>query len=187
MKFSIRPAEECQYDVVGLGQNSVDHLCLVGEYPALGTKTDAEGYHLLPGGQVATAALAAHRLGLRACYVGATGDDAFGHRACSVLEEDGVATAIKVVAGAQTQFAMIIVDRHGERTIVEHYDPATVVTAGDLDEDLLRSCAVLHLDITDVPAAIQAARWAHDAGALVSLDIDRLLPGAESGASHRLQ
>ena len=179
MKFSIRPAEECQYDVVGLGQNSVDHLCLVGEYPALGTKTDAEGYHLLPGGQVATAALAAHRLGLRACYVGATGDDAFGHRACSVLEEDGVATAIKVVAGAQTQFAMIIVDRHGERTIVEHYDPATVVTAGDLDEDLLRSCAVLHLDITDVPAAIQAARWAHDAGALVSLDIDRLLPGAE--------
>jgi len=179
LKFEIRPSEQCEYDVVGLGQNSVDHLCLVREYPPVGSKTDAEGYHLLPGGQVATATLAAHRLGLRACYVGATGDDAFGEQACSVLQQDGVATVIKMVPGAQTQFSMIIVDQHGERTIIEHYDPATVVTVDDLDEDLLRSCAALHLDITDVPAAIKAARLARDAGALVSLDIDRLLPGAQ--------
>ena len=179
MKFSIRPSEQCKYDVIGLGQNSVDHLCLVKDYPPVGSKTDAEGYHLMPGGQVATAVLAAFRLGRRACYMGATGDDAFGRQALTVLEQDGVATAIKVVPGGQTQFAMIIVDRRGERTIVEHYDPATVVKIQDLDRDLLRSCRVLHLDITDVPAAIQAARWAREAGALVSLDIDRLLPGAE--------
>lgn len=179
MKLTIRPPEQCRHDVVGLGQNSVDHVCLVDDYPACGSKTGAVGYHLLPGGQVATATLAAHRLGLRACYVGAIGDDAFGERACAVLRDDGVDTALKVVPDAQTQFAMVVVDRHGERTIVEHYDPATVVTAQDLDRDLIGSCAVLHLDITDVPAAICAARWARDAGALVSLDIDRLLPGAE--------
>ncbi len=179
LNLSIRPPEQCRYDVVGLGQNSVDHLCLVNDYPACGTKTDALGYHLMPGGQVATATLAAHRLGLRACYVGAVGDDAFGERACAVLRDDGVDTALKVVPGAQTQFAMVVVDRQGERTLVEHYDPATVVKVADLDREIIGSCGVLHLDITDVPAAIQAARWAREAGALVSMDIDRLLPGAE--------
>lgn len=179
MNFEIRPSMECAFDVIGLGQNSVDHLCVVDHYPARGSKTDARGYHLLPGGQVATAVLTAHRLGLRACYVGATGDDELGQQACANLRGEGVATRIKVVPGAQTQFSIIIVDREGERTIVEHYDPRTVIGVDDLDRELLGSCAVLHLDITDVPAAIQAARWAREAGALVSLDIDRLLPGTE--------
>jgi len=163
--------------VVGLGQNSVDHICLVESYPAPGTKVDAVGYRLLPGGQVATAVLAAHRQGLRACYVGAVGDDDLGKHACRQLQAEGIDLTLKEVAGAATQFAMIVVDRSGERTIVEHYDPRTVVHADDIDRGLIGSTRALHLDITDVPAAIRAARWAREAGALVSLDIDRMLPG----------
>jgi sugar/nucleoside kinase (ribokinase family) len=174
-----RPEKDAAIDVLGLGQNSVDHVCLVKVYPAHGSKSDAVGYHLLPGGQVATATLSAHRLGMRACYVGAVGDDDLGARASEILRREGVQLELKVVRGALTQFAMIIVDEQGERTIVEHYDPRTVVTAADLRRELLVSARVLHLDITDVPAAIQAARWAREAGTLVSLDIDRLLPRAE--------
>lgn len=165
--------------MVGLGQNSVDHVCLVETYPKVGSKTDALGYHLLPGGQVATAMLAVHRLGRRACYVGAVGDDDLGRRACSVLQAAGLDLRLKRVPGSATQFAMVTVDRSGERTIVEHYDPRTVVTAEDLDRRLFAETRVLHLDITDVPAAMAAAGWAREAGALVSMDIDRLLPGAE--------
>jgi sugar/nucleoside kinase (ribokinase family) len=179
MPFITRQAGECAFDVLGLGQNSVDHVCRVKAYPPLGSKRDALAYHLLPGGQVATAMLAAHRLGLRACYVGAVGDDDLGRRACEVLERDGVRLELKVVPGGTTQTAMVIVDQQGERTIVEHYDPRTVVRAEDLRRDLVVSARVLHLDITDIPAAICAARWAREAGTLVSLDIDRLLPGAE--------
>lgn len=172
-----RDAGSCELDVVGLGQNSVDHICLVKSYPPAGTKTDATGYHLLPGGQVATATLAAHRLGLRACYVGAVGDDELADRATEVLRREGVKLRLKQVPGATTQFAMIIVDHTGERTIVEHYDPRTVIHADDLDRALIASARVLHLDITDVPAGVRAARWAREAGTLVSLDIDRMLPG----------
>jgi len=179
MSFTIRPKSDCDLDVIGLGQNSVDHICQVKEYPPAGSKTDALGYHLLSGGQVATAMLTAHRMGLRACYVGAVGEDALGPRACEVLRRDGVRLHLKTVPGAWTQFAMVIVDGHGERTIVEHYDPRTVVRAEALKRELFTSARVLHLDITDVPAAICAARWAREAGTLVSLDIDRMLPGSE--------
>jgi len=174
-----RSPESCRYDVVGLGQNSVDHVCLVERVPTPGTKVDALGYHLMPGGQVATATLAAHRIGLRTCYVGAVGEDDLAERACQVLREAGVELRLRVVPGAATQFAMVVVDRGGERTIVEHYDARTVVRPDDLERDLITSARVLHLDITDVPAAVQAARWAREAGTLVSLDIDRMLPGAE--------
>ena len=140
---------------------------------------DARGHQLLPGGQVATTVLAARRLGLRAAYVGAVGDDEMADRACSVLRDQGVALRLKVVPGGATQFAVIVVDESGERTIFEHYDPNVVVREEDLDREIITSARVLHLDITDVPAAIQAARWAREAGTLVSLDIDRMLPGAD--------
>jgi ribokinase len=172
-------AESCALDLVGLGQNSVDQICRVDRYPALGSKTEALDCRLLPGGQVATAVLAAARLGLRTCYVGAVGDDDHGKLACEVLRQEGVRLELKVVEGAATQSAMIIVDRSGERTIVERYDPRAVLTVDDLDRGLIESARVLHLDITDVQAAIRSARWARARGTIVSLDIDRLLPGTE--------
>jgi sulfofructose kinase len=172
-----KPASACPLDVVGLGQNSIDHVCRVKVFPAVGTKTDALSYHMLSGGQVATAVLQAHRLGLRSCYVGAVGDDELARSALALLRAEGVRLEVKTVPGARTQFALIVVDDSGERTIVESYDPATVVTEGDLRQELFASTRILHLDITDVPAAIRAARWTHEAGGLVSLDIDRLLPG----------
>ncbi|MFH1131112.1 MAG: PfkB family carbohydrate kinase [Pseudomonadota bacterium] len=177
--FVAKRVDECSLDVIGLGQNSVDHICRVESYPPAGSKTDALDYHLLPGGQVATAILTAHRHGLKTCYVGAIGDDDLGRHACAVLEKEGVRLELKVVSDASTQFAMIIVDKTGERTIVERYDPRTVVGAEDVDKDLICSARMLHLDITDIPAALQAAKWARESKTLVSLDIDRMLPGTE--------
>ncbi len=174
-----RAASQCAVDVLGLGQNSVDHVLRVHRCPSPGAKTDAIGYQLLPGGQVATAMLTAHRLGLRACYLGAIGDDPLGEVALSVLRADGVQLELEEIRGGTTQFAMIVVDDHGERTIVEHYDPRVVVSEEALGRRraLIEDARVLHLDITEGPAALIAARWAHEAGTLVSLDIDRLLPG----------
>jgi sugar/nucleoside kinase (ribokinase family) len=179
MGFTLRAAPECRYDLVGLGQNSVNHICRVDRYPAVGTKAEARSYDVLPGGQVATAVLAANRQGLRTRYVGAVGDDPLGGLACSVLREAGVELDVRVVDGGRTQFAIIIVDQAGERTIIEHYDPRTVITADSVPQDAIAHSRALHLDITDVGAAVKAAQLAREAGVLVSLDIDRLLPGTE--------
>lgn len=174
-----RAASQCAVDVLGLGQNSVDHVLRVHRCPSPGAKTDAIGYQLLPGGQVATAMLTLHRLGQRACYLGAVGDDPLAEVALSVLRADGVQLEVESIRGGTTQFAMIVVDDHGERTIVEHYDPRVVVSAEALGRRraLIEDARVLHLDISEGPAALTAARWARDAGTLVSLDIDRILPG----------
>ena len=64
------------FDLVGIGQCSIDHVCRVDGIPPLGGKDVMLGYELLPGGQVATAALAAARLGMRVAYVGSVGSDA---------------------------------------------------------------------------------------------------------------
>ena len=57
--------------------------------------------------------------------------------------EEGVALEVKPVRG-MTQFAMIIVDSSGERTIVEHYDPAVVLHREDVDHDLVQPLVVQH-------------------------------------------
>jgi sugar/nucleoside kinase (ribokinase family) len=174
-----RAASQCSVDVLGLGQNSVDHILRVHRCPSPGGKTDAIGYQLLPGGQVATAILTAHRLGQRACYLGAVGDDPLGEHALSVLRGDGVQVEIEEVRGGTTQFAMIVVDDRGERTIVEHYDRRVVVSEEALArrQALCEDARILHLDVTEGPSALIAARWARAAGTIVSLDIDRILPG----------
>jgi sugar/nucleoside kinase (ribokinase family) len=176
--------ESLPLDLIGLGQNSVNHLWLVEAYPCAGHKTKALDYRLLPGGQIATAVLTAQRLGLRACYQGAVGDDEWGALACEGLRAEGVRLEQKIIRGAHTQLATIIVDQQGERTIVERYDPQTIITPADLQRQLFCSSRAVHLDLSHLPAALQAAQWAQEAGALVFTDIDGMVDGIERLLAH---
>src|SRR4029079_364363 len=70
----------CKWDVVGIGENSVD---LVARVPALPVprgagKVQIASRRLSCGGQTATAMCACAALGLRVKYVGATGADENG-------------------------------------------------------------------------------------------------------------
>ena len=180
MTFAVPPPGK-PLDLVGLGQNSVDHQVRLADFPTAGEKVAARSYKLLPGGQVATAVLAGQRLGLGCAYLGAVGDDDLAPLACRDLEREGVAVHLRRVEGGRTQMSTNLVTADGERTLFEHYDPRVLVRAEDLEgqRELIQSARALHLDITDLPAALKAARWAQESGAFVSLDIDRLLPGVE--------
>ena len=179
--MKLRPCSPAGLDLVGLGQNSVDHVISLDRYPARGEKVAAQGYQLLPGGQVATAVLAAQRMGARCAYIGAVGDDHLSGLATQGLEGQGVEVLLRRVAGGRSQLATILVSGDGDRTIIQHYDARVVMRTQDLQghRAVIQQARALHLDITDPAAAILAAGWAREAGALVSLDIDRLLPGAE--------
>src|SRR5690348_8877403 len=59
------------YDAVFLGENSLDLVAIPRGPIAWGGKTVLEALIPLPGGQAATAAAAAARLGLRTRYIGA--------------------------------------------------------------------------------------------------------------------
>jgi sulfofructose kinase len=169
-----------RFDVVGFGECSVDLMCVLPHHPAPGEKLRLSAAELQGGGQIATAMFACARLGLRARYLGAVGDDEAGQRTLRELAAGGVEVdAVRVVPGAASRQAVILVDAAGERTVLWHGDERTRLGPGDLDPAALCAGRVLHLDATMPAAARAAAAAARAAGVLVSLDLDTVAPGIE--------
>jgi len=168
-------------DVVGLGENSLDHLCLLERWPEPGEKLDLIQADARPGGQVASALLGCVRLGLRCGYVGAVGSDADADRVLDPLARAGVDLAgVRRVPGARTRTATILVRRSdGERTVLAHRDPRLRLAPAHLEAREVERARLLHLDASDPDAALWAARTARRAGIAVVLDADQVWPGAE--------
>ena len=131
------------------------------------------------GGQAATAACALARLGHRVSYAGAVGDDEAGRLAGPRLGDFGVDTGGLVIKpGARSQEAFILVEEGGgERTIVWTRGEACCLEPHDLNRELLTSCRLLHLDGHFIDAGLEAARVARAAGAVVTLDAERVQEG----------
>src|SRR5579862_6909755 len=90
LQDKLKARADAPIDVVGLGECSVDEVWVVPAEPAWGGKLHASRRERLGGGQVATAMVAAARLGLRAAYLGAVGDDLGGTLVLDGLSSEGV-------------------------------------------------------------------------------------------------
>lgn len=164
------------YDVAGLGLNAVDHLCIVPHFPQFDSKLKMLDFSRQGGGQAATAMVACQRLGLKTRYLGKVGDDVFGDYSRSSLKEEGVALdGVVTVPSARNQFAFILIDEStGERTIIWDRDQRLVMHPADVSRELISSAKVLLVDGHDAGAAVQAARFAKEAGAVVVMDAERI-------------
>jgi sulfofructose kinase len=173
-----RPDAAC--DVVGIGEISADHVCVVDAFPATGAEIALDDYAFLPGGQVASAVRGCARLGLRASLVGSVGDDPSGEATLAPLARDGVdVSGVARIAGARTRLAVVLVERaSGERTVLGYRDPRLRLEPARLDAGRIRRARVLHLDVRDPEAALWAARVARRAGIPVVLDAQAVWPGA---------
>ncbi|MCB2190224.1 MAG: hypothetical protein KQI62_01580 [Deltaproteobacteria bacterium] len=167
------------WDAICLGLNASDHLCLVPRYPTRGSKIRMRQIINSGGGQAATAACALARLGHRVSYAGAVGDDQAGRLAEPRMARFGVDTdGLVVKPGVQSQEAFILVEQEGgERTIIWTRDDACTLEPGDLDRARLASCRLLHLDGHFMGASLEAARIARAAGAVVTLDAEKVRDG----------
>lgn len=172
------PAQKA-FDVVGFGTNSVDHLCVVPEYPASGSKTEILEYEELPGGQVATALIFLSRMGLRTKYVGKVGGDALGSTFLRSFEYESVDTAsVLVEPTATNQHALIVIDKKsGERTVLSRRDSRLDFRKSELDMATICSGRILHLDGYDAAGALQAATWCQESGIPVCIDLDTVVQG----------
>jgi sulfofructose kinase len=181
MRFPFELRSDTEYDVAGFGTNAVDHLIGVASYPTFNSKVELTDYKMLPGGEVASTLVALQRLGYKTAYAGSFGDDAAGKLGLQSLLEEGVNTHhVRVVDGARTQVAFIIIDEQsGERTIIWKRDSRLAYSPDEAPLDLARSAKVLHLTPHDTAAAVATARAARDAGTIVSLDIDNVFDGVE--------
>ena len=168
-------------DVVGLGQNSVDLVAMLREFPTSNSKQQIERFARFPGGQVASAMVCCARLGWRARYLGRFGSDELGDIGRNSLAAEGVdLTAAEVVDGAHTRFAMIIVDgRTGDRTVLWDRDPRLALTATDVPAHAVRTSRILLVDCDDVEASVAAATVAREAGVITAIDVEAVLPGLD--------
>ena len=172
---------ETPFDVFGIGENSLDRVVLVDEHPPQGAEVPVQGTIHQPGGQIATAALACARLGLRAAYAGTVGDDAAARFALSPLRAAGVdLRQVVTVPGVRTRSATILVHRFsGQRTVLAHRDARLTLRPEQLDRNAICQARVLHLDARDPEAATWAANVARAEGIPVVLDADRVWRGME--------
>ncbi|OGW12533.1 MAG: hypothetical protein A3G93_02825 [Nitrospinae bacterium RIFCSPLOWO2_12_FULL_45_22] len=167
-----------RFDVVGVGLNAVDYLCIVPHYPCFNSKVKMLDFKREAGGQIATALVALSRWGLRTAYIGKVGDDEWGRFTRQDLEREGVDISGLITAtGTTSQFAFIMVDQIcGERTIVWHRSEEVCLKPEELNPEIIKAGRLLHLDGHEIEAAITAAHWAREAGIKIVLDIDSINP-----------
>ena len=173
---------------MGLGTCAYDILATTPRMPTF------DDVHMTPlgslvhdgGGQVSTALVTLARLGVRTGYLGAVGDDREGRFLVDLFVKAGVDTGrLRLRTELSTNVCLLLVEEPtGRRAILCRRG----VTANDLvldqrDRDYIQAATVLHLDGQYMPAAIQAAQWAREAGVKVCFDgnhpragLDKLLP-----------
>jgi sulfofructose kinase len=167
-------------DVLALGLNSADTLLRLPRFPALDSKVSILSSQLLPGGQAASAAVACHRWGLHARYIGKIGDDWAGRFQRDQFAREGIEAHWIEVPGCASQAAYILVDQpSGERTILWQHDPRLDLAPADLPRQWIAQTRLLHLDGHPPAPAALAARLARQAGAIVTADLDNIYPGVE--------
>jgi sulfofructose kinase len=169
-----------EFDVVGLGQNAVDHFVLLPRFPVPCSKLEIIGRRRLSGGQVATAMAFTARLGLRSKYVGKVGSDEDGQYCLKCLRcEDIDTSSVIVAAESRNHHSLILLDRSsGERTILWERDERLNYRDGELVREDVCAGKLLLLDQSDPEASLRAARWARDEGIPVMADLDHALPGS---------
>jgi sugar/nucleoside kinase (ribokinase family) len=161
-------------DVIGVGTNSVDDVIqLTGELSAVlaSSKARVTSRHLIMGGQTATVAAACATLGLKTGYIGAFGSDANGGLASNALISRNVDLTHAVFADAPNRGALILVDAAGRRTVLWHRSERLVVRPEVLTPKSL-AARIVHVDDDDPQLALNAARAARAAGAVVTSDIE---------------
>ena len=178
MRFNLSFPKDKPFDVVGVGLNSVDFLCVVPEFPALNSKMEMLQFSKQGGGQVATAMVALSRWGVRTKYIGKVGGDELGQFSLHSIRQEGVdVSSVITEPSATNQFAAIIVDRStGDRTILWNRDSRLMYREGELRKEELSSGKLLHLDGHDIHAAIQSASWAKEEGIPTVVDLDKVEP-----------
>lgn len=169
-----RPTPSAGIDVVGVGEASLDQVGLASPLPAAAGKARMEAWHECPGGQIATALLACRQLGRSAAFIGTVGEDSAADRVLAPLQTAGVDLQfVRRVAGAQTQRAMIWIDRaSGERTVFWNREAGLRLGADDIAEPLIANAGVLLADTADPAASLAAVQAARSAGVAVVLDAD---------------
>jgi sugar/nucleoside kinase (ribokinase family) len=157
--------------ILGIGGVTIDRIGVVPRMPGWDEVEYLSRLDIQQGGMVATAMMAAARLGGQAEYLGGIGDDSEGRLVLDSFRRGGVgAERVKVFPGGHTPQSFVLVhDATGERTIIHHrgVQEKSSLEAGEIDLD---GVGFLHLDGYWFDTALHAAREAKQRRITITID-----------------
>jgi sugar/nucleoside kinase (ribokinase family) len=164
--------------VVCAGVAVIDNIYRVDEFPKAGTKTRAADFLQILGGCAANAAVAVARLGGRARLAaplgGPAGHDLTGDSILLHLAREHVDTSGVIrIDGAPSSLSSILIDREGERLIVNYRHPGLGGARIADPARLLRGARALSFDNRYPQFVLPLACAARERGMIVVLDGDQ--------------
>lgn len=152
-------------DIIVIGSLNMDLVTQTGRLPLPGETIHGMQFKMVPGGKGANQAAAAALLGGRVYMAGKVGSDSFGEQLIHNLNDKGVNTDhVLPVSGTSTGIASILVDEHGENSIVVVAGTNYLMTKADIDavKPVIATCGFMMLQFEiplDVVAyAVETAR-----------------------------
>ncbi len=146
---------------------------VVSEFPSREGVFASTQYDVQGGGMVATALVAAQRLGATTEFWGRVGNDEPGHAVLKGLKSESVNTSqVHVVAEGRTGVCFVMVRAGtGDRAFVVNAQKNLYVDLKNLHLDRIRKAKALLIDATWIEAAQQAAHFARSHGIPVVADV----------------
>ncbi|MCL2639426.1 MAG: carbohydrate kinase family protein [Phycisphaerales bacterium] len=168
-------------DIVGLGDPIVDLLINVPHMPKADSSVVAREVFHQGGGKVATAMVAAARLGAKAGMLAWVGGDFTGDFLLKDFQYNGVDTSriVHGEPGTEGNYCIpLSEEKHGTRMFIIRKLDARRLTADELDYNYIASARCLHLE-NGFAASVAAAKFAKENGVTVSIDGDGYHPEME--------
>jgi len=160
-------------EIIGIGLAVLDHLMIVPEFPSREGVIPSSQYEIQGGGMVATALVAAQRLGASTELWGRLGDDETGHAVLKELKAFNVNTShVHMVPDGKTGVCFVMVQADsGERAFVVHSQKNLYVDLNQLNLERIRKAKMLLIDASWIEAAQIAAHFAKSHGIPVVADV----------------
>ncbi len=160
-------------DIIGLGIANVDLVLQIKDMPTWKKPGMVSGFTLADGGPAGTACAVAAMLDAKTGFIDTFGNDEIAAIKLRSLEQAGVDISHMVKREAPEDHVIIVYvqEKTGERCFsVSQEILSQPLQLAELDRDYLTSARYLHLDCCHPEAALQAARWMHEAQKTVVLD-----------------
>ena len=143
--------------IVVLGSTNMDLVTYVEKAPQRGETVTGREFRTIPGGKGANQAVAAARAGATVSMIGAVGNDAFGTRLRSTLEDSGVDTdLLRTVEGPSGTAHIVVDDKGGNSIVVIPGANGTVDHLVPGDDSIIASADALLLQLEIPLAAVLA-------------------------------
>lgn len=169
MKFSESVTE---YDIVGIGVSTLDILTIVTEFAAEDSVQQAIDAKFQGGGPVATALVAAAKLGAKVAMIDSLGDDFVGQSILEEFNSYGVITKyLQITSGKTSSIASVwIREQDGQRAIAYRPGNAPELRENCLALEIIKKAQVIHLNGRHLQCCFAACRLAKEHGVKISFD-----------------